>query len=58
MMTGATCAKCFHTWEHYQQRALVPPCPRCGYPEAKTADEYYRSMGVRPEKQDAQDQGQ
>lgn len=34
-------------YEHYQKLHIVPPCPRCGYPEMKkTPEEYYRSMGV------------
>jgi hypothetical protein len=32
------------TYDFYGRH--VPPCPRCGWPELKTADEYYRSMGV------------
>ena len=33
------------TYEFYGR--YVPPCPRCGYPELKTAEEYYRSMGIK-----------
>jgi len=25
----------------------VPPCPRCGYPELKTREEYYKAMGIK-----------
>ena len=39
-----TCPKC-GSYEFYQHRNIVPPCPRCGYPELKTPEEYYRSMG-------------
>lgn len=38
------CASCLCTQEFYGR--IVPPCPRCGYPELKTREEYYRSMGV------------
>jgi hypothetical protein len=41
------CAKCLNSWEHYQQRHEVPPCPACGYPELKTSEEYYRAMGIK-----------
>jgi hypothetical protein len=32
------------TYEFYGR--YVPACPRCGYPELKTREEYYKSMGV------------
>ena len=40
-----TCGQCFHTQEFYGR--WVPPCPKCGYPELKTAEEYYKSMGIK-----------
>lgn len=45
-MTWRTCTKCWHTWEFYMVRHIIPPCPVCGYPELKTAEEYYKAMGV------------
>jgi len=43
-----TCGKCYHTQEFYGMH--VPPCPKCGYPELKTAAEYYKAMGCGTEK--------
>lgn len=40
---STTCGKCFHTQEFYGR--LVPPCPKCGYPELKTSEEYMKAMG-------------
>lgn len=42
-----TCGKCLNTYEYYQRHTIVPPCPRCGYPELLTATEYYKSMGIK-----------
>lgn len=44
---NTTCPK-HGTYEFYGR--YVPPCPVCGYPEAKTAEEYYRSMGIDVDK--------
>lgn len=41
---GQTCGKCFSSYEYYQRHKIVPPCPRCGYPELKTREDYYRSV--------------
>jgi hypothetical protein len=50
MFIKVMCSKCLATHEYYQQRHEVPPCPFCGYPELKTKEEYYKSMGVGNEK--------
>lgn len=43
-----TCSFCHNTYEWYQARNEVPPCPVCGANGFKplTAAEYYKSMGV------------
>lgn len=39
-----TCGKCFHSYEAYQKRMYeAPPCPKCGYPELKTREQYLRA---------------
>jgi len=40
---STTCPK-HGTYEFYGRH--VPPCPKCGYPELKSREEYYKSMGV------------
>jgi hypothetical protein len=39
---STTCPK-HGTYEFYGR--YVPPCQVCGYPELKTSEEYYKSMG-------------
>jgi hypothetical protein len=52
-----TCPQCHRPYEFYQQWAIVPPCPGCGYPELKASGEdYYRSMGCNPMNQPTQEQ--
>jgi len=38
------CGKCFWSYEFYGR--YVPACPKCGYPELKTREEYLKAMGV------------
>lgn len=40
------CGKCLTPHEFYGRH--VPPCPKCGYPEVKTTEEYLKSIGVSP----------
>ena len=48
----AFCPECYNSYEYYMKGRIVPPCPRCGYPELKkTPEEYYRSMGVDTNKE-------
>ena len=49
MFIKMICYKCNGSWEYYKERHEVPPCPYCGYPELKTSEEYYKSMGVKNE---------
>ena len=42
------CVKCYATYEFYQKRHELEPCPFCGGPDHNlTSEEYYRSMGVK-----------
>lgn len=43
-MSSTMCCKCFWTWEFYGR--IVGACPKCGYPELKTKEEFLKSMGL------------
>lgn len=47
MFISLVCGKCFYSYEVYQKRMYeAPPCPKCGYPDTQTREEFYRSVGV------------
>lgn len=45
-----TNTSCWHVYEPYLVRNILPPCPRCGTrangDKPPTREEYYRSFGI------------